>query len=181
MATPMTVGSATDQPTSPNMPSPNQALRDFSRRARALRRASRPIFSSSGCLARRRSSRSAMSLLLQLVEAPQGAGLQPEDGRARLARVLVQFQEALPDMGLQPLELVPERAIQRRNRDQVAALDQQALVDGGETLAPLRLVEREHAGHQRGHEIDVSRQQAETAVGGGRRDLASLFVHQDLG
>src|SRR5690606_7796630 len=156
-ATPATAGIVTDHPTRPNMPSPNHALPRSPRRAASMRRARHPTrpVRSRPCRPARRSE-SVMKAFLHLAKSSQGAGLEPGQRGPRLALVIVELDKSLLYQALQRFQPVAQHCVERRYEHLVPALDQGALVDGGEPLDTGVVDEDQDPRNERGDEVDVS-------------------------
>src|SRR6056297_1394649 len=164
-AIPRMVGIATDQPTSPNMPSPNQTLCSPLWRASSFLRTRERIRSSSSSGDRGSSSGSSTLVLPELPEASDRARLHSGDRAACAALVLVDLTELLGHRPLERLELRSPRSASHGDEDVVSAFHEDALVDRHVALGLVfRLPEGEESGDEARDEIDVAGEKTEGSV-----------------
>src|SRR5690606_7290986 len=161
-AIPIRVGTTMDQPTMPNILIPTHRVLSRVRRARALRASLAPIRSLRSCGGAEggSSGRSGMDPLVPFDDLPDQTGLQAIQGRSGLLLFLIQLANLLA-YGLAQLAELPLHGIPGRDQHLPAVLHEEAFVDGEERLCVVLRREREDAGDERRHEIDVPRQEAE--------------------
>src|SRR5690625_584169 len=178
---PSKVGTETDQPTTPNMPSPYASPRFPSRRALTFRSSfsrTTPTRPSEGCAfswpcsspALIRSSFPSGPFMSspQLAKASQDIGLQPQERTACAFLRLGLGLEALANGFLCRAEVTCDHCPLAACTHRVARLDQHSVVDCYEHLRILLINEGEQAGHQQQHGIGVTgkdRERAEARFG----------------